>query len=72
VSYAGGPDQLLNDVWERVAAVPDDSGRESEWHFALGALFALAGIEALDSSAIQGWEQRAQTEAKRLGIARGG
>lgn len=62
------PDELLSELWERVRQVepPVHEPPGHEWFFALGALFALGGIRALDQEQIRQWESVAQREGQRL------
>jgi hypothetical protein len=50
---------------ERVRERPLDPPG-NEWNFALGVLFALGSTDQLDDAAIEGFEARIQSEARRL------
>jgi hypothetical protein len=65
------PDEILTDAWNRVRAIqpPLATPPGDEWHFALGALWALGTAGLLDDGSIRQWEALAQTEAKRLGAS---
>jgi hypothetical protein len=63
------PEEILSGAWNRVRALqpPLPNAPGNQWHFALGALWALGAAGLLDDDAIQRWEATAQAEANRLG-----
>ena len=63
------PEEILTGAWQRVHDVepPVANPPGPEWHFAVGAQWALGTTGLLDDATIRRWETHAQSEAKRLG-----
>lgn len=61
------PVELIEGALARVADVEhpaDPPG--NEWNFALGVLFALGSTRQLDEETIRAYEERMESEARRL------